>query len=183
MRAELTLIFSLLLILLPLTTQTLTALQTSDDALPRFQTERKSEPVAAVLEAMIPVLGHVYAEDAWRELKPLAVTASGIALTDPGSTVGHREEVFRSSIQEGATALKWLGIPTYLGGRRWGIVSAISTAQELNAYLREPIKFSVRSADTSGHRCCGALRNWVLSQWESTHIEPQRVVLRWKDPV
>lgn len=97
----------------------LTAQET--DARLQYEAAKKSEPVAAALEAMLPVLGHAYAGDARRGLKSAVVSTAGLVA------------VF---VTDNLTVAR-IGVLAYVGGRAWGIYSAYGTAMDANRALRE----------------------------------------------
>ncbi len=95
-----------------------------------YSAEKKGEAEAAVIEALVPVLGHAYAGDARRGLLPAGISAAGFVLLIAGS----------AELDTGMASLGALG---YLGGRIWGIVSAYQTAKDHNASLRQRLGVSV----------------------------------------
>ncbi|MEW6507330.1 MAG: hypothetical protein AB1432_06235 [Bacteroidota bacterium] len=115
------------LVCLFLITSNLSA-QTSSDAWTKFNAEKKSELVAGVLEWLIPIVGHAYAEDAQRGLLPAGVSLGGLVL------------VFASG---GETGLITVGVLGYLVGRIWGIVSAVETATDFNKSLKSKLNLTM----------------------------------------
>ena len=95
------------------------------EALAQYELQKKNEAAAAGLEALLPILGHYYAGDAKAGLGPAALSYGGfvgflvIAVRSDNSTFG---------------GLAWL---SYLGGRIWGVVSALDEAREFNRDLAD----------------------------------------------
>jgi len=104
---------------------------TTNDAWLKYNAEKKSEPLSGILEACIPLVGHAYAGDVKRGFVPAGVSLGGLAL----SIIG----VFSNSIA--AVYLCWTA---YFGGRVWGVVSAINTANDYNANLRNKLNLSLQ---------------------------------------
>lgn len=105
-----------------------------------YYAEKKGEVEAAVIEALVPVLGHAYAGNARRGLLPAGISAAGFVLLIAGS----------AELDTGMASLGALG---YLGGRIWGIVSAYQTAKDTNADLRRRLGISVgRGVDVGSLR-------------------------------
>ena len=115
----------------------------SDDALARYNAQKKDEFTAAGLEMTVPVLGHAYAGDASAGLSPLVVRGGDLILLIVGSQVGCRDEFGGTCIREGNEALMWLGIGGYVAGRIWGVVSALELAREHNDRLRERLDLAL----------------------------------------
>lgn len=112
------------------------AQSSSTDAWARYNAEKKSEFAAAGIEWFIPVLGHAYVGDTQRGVKPALVSAGGLGGIIAGAVVGGN----------GGGVLIGLGLLTYAGGRVWGIVSALETAQEHNAALKKRLNLSIAPA-------------------------------------
>ncbi len=112
----------------------LNAQQSQDDALLRYQAEKKNEIVAAALEFFIPVLGHAYAGNVEKGLVPAAVSVGGLVMV---FITPHIFDI------QGFYNFAWMGSLVYLGGRVWGIVSAYQTSEEYNAQLRKRLKISL----------------------------------------
>jgi hypothetical protein len=91
--------------------------------------DRKSEGVAVLLEALVPVLGHAYAGDARRGVVPLVVSAGGIALMIVGVASATSDPFDNAS---SGVALVGMGALAYTAGRIWGMVSAYQTAVDYN---------------------------------------------------
>lgn len=106
----------------------------SADALTRYSVERKEPAFAAVLE-LVPVVGHVYAGDARRGLTPALVSAGGLVVMIAGA----------GDINTSMITIGYLG---YLGGRVWGIVSALDTANDYNTALR--VRLGLTASRESG---------------------------------
>ena len=85
------------------------------DAWLQYETAKKSEAVAIGLEAMIPVLGHAYANDARRGVLPAVVSVAGFIGMFSGAE---------------STTVRRLGALAYVAGRGWGLFSAWGTAQD-----------------------------------------------------
>ncbi|MEX2181903.1 MAG: hypothetical protein WD771_07660 [Gemmatimonadaceae bacterium] len=115
----------------------------SGDALARYGLEKKDEAVAALIEAVIPVLGHHYAGDASRGVKPLLVSGSGLLLAIVGASSGCQSEFGGTCLEPGNPSMVALGLLLYTGGRIWGVVSAYNTASEHNRALRERLRLSL----------------------------------------
>lgn len=110
----------------------------SRDAWAKYEAEKKSELLAGGLEALIPIVGHAYVGDAKRGVVPALVSAGGIALLLIGST---------ATLESGGTLTGYatvitLGYLVYLGGRIWGVVSAVNAAQEYNSNLKRKLNLS-----------------------------------------
>jgi len=114
----------------------LVLLCTSSSLAQQRDTEEKNEFAAAGLEFVVPVLGHAYVGDPREGLPPALVSAGGLTLAIIGTQVGCEDEFLGECINEGNVGLMWAGILGYVGGRIWGIVSAMELAQEHNAQLR-----------------------------------------------
>lgn len=99
----------------------------------------KNTFAAAGLEWLIPTLGHGYVDRASRGLTPALVSVGGLTLAIIGTQVGCSEELFGECISEGSTALVWTGLLGYVGGRIWGIVSALDYAEEYNREVAKRI--------------------------------------------
>lgn len=110
--------------------------RSSQDAWAAYNAEKKEEFAAAGLEALIPVVGHAYVGDARRGLLPLAVSGGGLALLIIGA----------GDVDTSLMSIGWL---TYLGGRVWGVVSALEAAKEHNAAIRTRLRLSVAPAEYS----------------------------------
>jgi hypothetical protein len=103
--------------------------QTSSDAWSKYNSDKKSELTAGVLEWLIPIVGHAYAEDAERGLLPAGVSVGGLVL------------IFASG---GETGLLTVGLLGYLIGRIWGIVSAVETASDFNSNLKTKLNITLK---------------------------------------
>lgn len=101
----------------------------------KYQAEKKSELTAGVLEALIPVVGHAYAGDAGRGVIPAIVSVGGLVVMIAGA----------GNLDATVISLGYLG---YLGGRVWGIVSAVQTAEDFNVRLKQQMKLSIRMRPT-----------------------------------
>lgn len=117
----------------------------ADNALARYNAERKSEFGAAALEWVLPVLGHAYAGDASRGLKPLAVSGGGLVLIVVGLSMC-QDEFLGTCVERGNAAVTLLGLGGWIGGRIWGIVSALDLAQEHNEALRRRLNLTLQPA-------------------------------------
>jgi hypothetical protein len=106
------------------------AQQAQGEAWNKYQAEKKSELAAGVLEALIPVVGHAYAGDAGKGVVPAVVSVGGLVLMVAGA----------GNLDATVIALGYLG---YLGGRVWGIVSAVQTAEDYNVKLKQQLKLSL----------------------------------------
>lgn len=95
-----------------------------------YNAEKKSEVIAAVLEAAIPVVGHAYAGDANRGIVPALISAGGIVL-------------MFVSVESLSLSGYGLGLVVYLGGRIYGVVSAIQTAEDYNKKLKKKLNLSI----------------------------------------
>ena len=123
------------------------------DALARYSVEKKSEFAAAGLEALVPIVGHAYAGDAKAGLVPLAVSVGGLVVIVVGvsrATSCIREEFgLCSEFGSGGGGLILAGFAAYLGGRVWGIVSALNLAKDHNTALRERLQLSFQAEQGS----------------------------------
>ena len=108
----------------------------NEEAWAVYNAEKKEEFAAAGLEALIPILGHAYVGDARRGLLPRAVSGGGLALVIVGA----------GEIDTSLMSMGWL---TYLGGRVWGVVSALEAARDHNIAVRTRLKLSVAPAPYS----------------------------------
>jgi hypothetical protein len=113
------------------------------DAIARYGLEKKDEAIAALIEAVIPVLGHHYAGDAGRGVKPLLVSGGGLLLAIVGASSGCQAEFDGTCLEPGNPGMVALGLLVYTGGRIWGVVSAYNTASEYNRVLRERLRLSL----------------------------------------
>lgn len=107
------------------------AQQSQGEAWNRYQAEKKSQLTAGVLEALVPVVGHAYAGDAGRGVIPAVVSVGGLVIMIAGA----------GELDVTVITLGYLG---YLGGRVWGIVSAVQTADDYNRKLKQQLKLSLR---------------------------------------
>ncbi len=141
---------SLTLLLLVLSTTTLLPVSPvvgqvtgSSDALSRYNAEKKDELAAIMLEMAIPIVGHAYVDDAKVGLKPTVVSVGGLVLAIAGTSVGCRQQFLGSCIQDGNDALIIGGVLAYLGGRVWGVVSAMDYARRHNEELRQRLNLAI----------------------------------------
>ena len=105
--------------------------QSNSDAWLKYNAEKKSEFAAGALEFLIPVVGHAYAGDAGRGVVPALVSAGGLVIMIAGA----------SDVNAG---IMGIGYIAYLGGRIWGIVSAVQTAEDFNNNLKSKLNLSFR---------------------------------------
>ncbi len=103
--------------------------QATTDAWVKYEAEKKSEFGAGALEFLIPVVGHAYAGDAGRGVVPAIVSVGGIVVLVAGAS-------------DLDATIATLGYLAYLGGRIWGIVSAVNTAEDYNANLKSKLNLS-----------------------------------------
>ncbi len=121
------------------------------DALVQYELEKKNELAAGALEWLIPIVGHHYAGDARAGFAPAAVSGAGIVGVILGGTiksdcvVGGGIEV----CQRGNGTIVTLGWMTYLGGRVWGILSALDVAREFNRDLADRLGIGLDDVDLS----------------------------------
>jgi len=104
----------------------------SNEAWMKYNADKKSEFAAGALEFLIPVVGHAYAGDAGRGVIPAVVSVGGLVVLVAGA----------SDLNAGVAAFGYLA---YLGGRIWGIVSAVNTAEDYNANLKSKLNLSFNS--------------------------------------
>ncbi len=101
-----------------------------DEALPP-----RSERLAELLEALVPLAGHAYAGDWRRGAFPALVRVAGGAVA-----IAHHD-VWCGTLKCGTDVwddrLFLAGAAVYLGGTVWGSVSARRTARDRNEALRE----------------------------------------------
>ena len=109
------------------------------DARVQYELEKKNEFAAGALEWLIPIVGHHYAGDARTGFVPAAVSGGGLVGVILGATLksdcisGGGVEICK----QGNGTVMALGWVTYLGGRVWGIVSALDVAKEFNRDLAD----------------------------------------------
>jgi len=108
---------------------------TTNDAWLKYNAEKKSEALSGILEACIPLVGHAYVGDVKRGFVPAAVSVGGLALAIIAPFSGSEGSI---------VALGSIGWLAYLGGRVWGVVSAINTANDYNANLRNKLNLSLQ---------------------------------------
>jgi hypothetical protein len=106
----------------------------SNDAWLKYNADKKSEFAAGALEFLIPVVGHAYAGDAGRGVIPAVVSVGGLVVLVVGA----------SDINAGVVTVGYLA---YLGGRIWGIVSAVNTAEDYNSNLKSKLNLSFNSME------------------------------------
>ncbi|MHB8931074.1 MAG: hypothetical protein ACYC5R_10815 [Melioribacteraceae bacterium] len=104
----------------------------SNDAWLKYNADKKSEFAAGALEFLIPVVGHAYAGDAGRGVIPAVVSVGGLVVLVVGA----------SDLNAGVATVGYLA---YLGGRIWGIVSAVNTAEDYNSNLKSKLNLSFNS--------------------------------------
>ena len=104
----------------------------SSDAWVKYNAEKKSEFAAGGLEFLIPIVGHAYAGDAGRGVIPAVVSVGGIVVLVAGAS-------------DLNATVATLGYLAYLGGRIWGIVSAVNTAEDYNSNLKNKLNLSFNS--------------------------------------
>lgn len=109
----------------------------SFDASARYIVESKSEVAALLLEAAIPLVGHVYAGRTTRGLLPLAAVAAGVVVIvmAPVSCSPNCSKFHGNAFRAGAVLI--------VGGRVWGLVSAYHSAGLHNAALRRRLNIAV----------------------------------------
>ncbi len=103
--------------------------QDQSQAWNKYQAEKKSELTAGVLEFLIPVVGHAYAGNAGKGVVPAVVSVGGLVVAIVGA----------GNLDYTIALLGYLG---YLGGRIWGIVSAVQTADDYNMNLKRKLNLS-----------------------------------------
>ena len=97
-----------------------------DDALPP-----RSEFLAELLEALVPLAGHAYAGDWTRGVFPTMVRVAGGAVA-----IAHHDFcILWCSTDDGDIRWFTAGAAVYLGGTLWGVVSARRTVRDRNASL------------------------------------------------
>lgn len=96
----------------------------SSNNMTRYELEKKDPTQAAIIEAIVPILGHAYVGDAEKGFVPAAVSAGGLLLMVLGG------DGFNAGLMS-------LGYLTYLGGRVWGVVSAYQMAEAYDMELRQ----------------------------------------------
>lgn len=113
------------------------------------EAQTKSVVGAALLEAVIPVSGHAYAGDAGAGLAPAAVVAGGLGLYVAGvyQWTGDFAEALGCILpdpscrdtEDGSRSGDVLAVPgvtAMLGGKIWGVWSAVDTARQFNVSVR-----------------------------------------------
>lgn len=113
-----------------LLSKNLFAQQTNSDAWLKYNADKKSEFAAGALEFLVPVVGHAYAGDAGRGVVPAIVSVGGLVVLIAGAS-------------DLDATVATLGYLAYLGGRIWGIVSAVNTAENYNANLKSKLNLSL----------------------------------------
>lgn len=94
--------------------------------------------VAGAIEWIVPVLGHAYAGDAKRGMRPLLVSFGGLAAGFTACAIGTAVGEGSCFMTEGwSNQVFGLGVITFVAGRVWGVVSAVNTARRFNASLKE----------------------------------------------
>lgn len=116
------------------------------DALAQYELEKKNEFAAGALEWLIPIVGHHYAGDARAGLVPAAVSGGGLVGVIFGATL--KSDCFGvDDLCQGNGTVMALGWVTYLGGRVWGIVSALDVAKEFNRNLADRLGVGLDDVD------------------------------------
>lgn len=124
--------FGVVLISFVFSSNLLAQQNTSNEAWLKYNADKKSEFAAGALEFLIPVVGHAYAGDAGRGVIPAVVSVGGIIVLVAGA----------SDLNAGVATVGYLA---YLGGRIWGIVSAVNTAEDYNTNLKSKLNLSFNS--------------------------------------
>ena len=109
-----------------------------------YESEKKSEAVALMLELVLPTLGHVYAGDFKRGVIPALVSVGGMAAW----MIGAVGSAFNSN-----DADNWMrfGAIAAIGGRVWGLVTAPGTAKQFNERLRQKLGIETTSISVGPH--------------------------------
>jgi len=140
-----TLIFSLIAIFFVLTSAIALSQGIDTEKLRMYESEKKSELVASLLEGFIPLAGYAYAGDnIINGFAPAYVSASGLGLMAIGlfvSLLSECETFFGCSTEESVLIVS--GILTYLGGRVWGIISTLDTVKQFNNNLKSQLGISL----------------------------------------
>lgn len=92
----------------------------------------KDWPVAFTLELFVPTLGHAYAGDFDRGIAPALVTGVGVGLV---ALVHHQSAELGSNWH----LVGLVGLGVVVGGKTWGVVSAVRTTLDHNRALRERV--------------------------------------------
>ena len=93
----------------------------------------KDWPVAFTLELLVPTLGHVYAGDFDRGIAPAIVMGLGVGIM--GISVSMSDPTREFGGIEGLLA----GFGVVVGGKTWGLVSAVRTTLDHNRGLVERV--------------------------------------------
>ena len=104
---------------------------------PQVQEPVKHEGLAFYLELAVPVLGHVYAGDAIRGVVPAVVGLGGVGMIVAGDSLLDSATGWDEFLEAGALWI--LGIAAAVGGKIWGLASAVDTARDHNRQLRQPV--------------------------------------------
>ncbi|MCR4417745.1 MAG: hypothetical protein NUV92_08380 [Ignavibacteria bacterium] len=106
--------------------------------LDRYNLEKKEPALAGVLEAIVPLVGHAYAGDINRGVVPTLISAGGLVLYFISLSSISLTSDFSSSLSTAS-----LGLLIYAGGRIYGIVSAVNTANDFNKELKKKLNLSL----------------------------------------
>ena len=106
----------------------------------KYNSEKKDEFIAGALEFLVPIVGHAYAGDASRGVLPTLVSVGGLGLYIIGVSSAISGDL--SNVSSGFSTAS-LGLLIYFGGRVWGIVSAVQTAQDHNNALKRKLNLSI----------------------------------------
>lgn len=112
----------------------------------RYNSEKKEPALAGLLEVIVPLVGHAYAGDISRGVVPTLISGGGLVLMF--ASVGSAA----SGDLAGFTSTYGLGLLAYLGGRVYGVISAVQTANDFNNDLKRKLNLSIvplRNPDNS----------------------------------
>lgn len=129
--------FALLLLPTPSTAQSGERPAIPETDQPQVQETDKHEGIAFYLELAVPVLGHAYAGDAGRGVVPAVVAVGGVGMVALSSRSVDTATGFDEFIE--ALALGLLGVTAGVGGKIWGLASAVDTARDHNRRLQEHV--------------------------------------------
>lgn len=141
--------FSLVAILLLLLPDAVLAQESNSDPSFQYQLQKKNEVLGFALEAFIPLGGHLYAGDVRAGFVPAIVSVGGVvgmfvgANLESGCDTSFGVEVCDSYSND---AVILLGTLIYLGGRAWGVLSAIETVEQFNQALQTRLGISLDGA-------------------------------------
>lgn len=128
------------------------AQESNSDAFARYQLEKKDELTAFLLEAFVPIVGHAYAGDVNAGLIPAGVSAAGIVAMIVGGRIPTTArscflgECVETTVYSANPTVITLGLLVYLGGRTWGVISALDTVRRFNQDLERRLGIPISDA-------------------------------------